>query len=548
MRIELVNPATGEAAGGYETSCREDVRAIARQAREAYTEWRDVDVTERAGLFFRLAAVLRDSLETNARHITTEMGKPIAQSRAEIEKCAWLAEIYAEYGPDWLAEETVDAGGIENRVVFEPLGVILSIMPWNFPFWQALRFGVPAVLAGNASLLKHARNVPQCALAIERAFREAGFPPNIFRAIFTDHKTVSGLFEGEWIQGVSLTGSTEAGARIAETAGRALKKVVLELGGSDAFIVLDDADVEFAARQAVAGRMINTGQSCIAAKRFIVAEPLVEAFTERFAAGMEALVVGDPQEESTEVGPLVDEDAVAQLTRQMEQSVSMGARVVTGGQRLERPGFYFAPTVVANANAQMPVVLEEVFGPIAPVIAARDDDDAVRIANASPFGLGASVWTPDLRRGERLLRRLEAGTTFVNSVVKSDPRMPFGGVKQSGFGRELSHFGLREFVNVKGISIHAHGEQHVPATRAARKRAATGTGKRAVPPATKAPAKRASKAPTKRTTTSIAKRSSKGKPSPTRTPAKRTVGKKAPSKKTRSQRGGRGAGVSRARK
>jgi len=351
---------------------------------------------------------------------------------------------------------------------------------------------VPAVLAGNTCLLKHARNVPKSALAIEGAFRDAGFPPGAFRAVFADHETVGALIASEIVQGVSLTGSTEAGARIAEAAGRALKKVVLELGGSDPFIVLADADLDLAVRHAVAGRMVNTGQSCIAAKRFIVAAPIAEAFTERFAAAMRGLAVGDPLDERTQVGPLVDRGAVEQLGRQLEESVRLGAVVVAGGAPLDRPGFFFAPTVVTRITREMPVVREEVFGPIAPVIVALDDEDAIAIANDTPFGLGASVWTRNLARGARIARRLAAGATFVNSIVKSDPRMPFGGIKLSGIGRELSQYGLREFVNVKGISIYEHG------AAAGKGRPAKPARKRLVKPAKKRPVKPVRKKPASR--------------------------------------------------
>ncbi|MFH1143689.1 MAG: NAD-dependent succinate-semialdehyde dehydrogenase [Candidatus Eisenbacteria bacterium] len=457
MKIETVNPATGAALGSYETMRRDEVEEIARRSRAAFRVWREMSVAQRAPYFTRLAAVLRRDREANARAITIEMGKPLSEARAEVEKCAWLAEIYAERAAEWLADEAAQADGLRHAVTFQPLGVVLSIMPWNFPFWQALRFAVPAMIAGNTSLLKHARNVPQCALAIEGAFGNAGFPEGVFRSIFADHETVGALIGGEIVQGVSLTGSTEAGARIAAAAGRALKKVVLELGGSDPFIILDDADVEVAARNAVTGRMANAGQSCIAAKRFIVAASIAEAFTARFAAGVAALVIGDPLDERTQVGPVVDGAALEALEDQLRRSVQMGAVVVTGGRRLDRPGFFLQPAVVTRTTPAMPIVREEVFGPLAPVLVARDDDEAIALANDTPFGLGASVWTRDLERGAGLVRRIEAGTTFVNSIVKSDPRMPFGGVKQSGIGRELSKYGLREFVNVKGVNIYDHG-------------------------------------------------------------------------------------------
>jgi succinate-semialdehyde dehydrogenase/glutarate-semialdehyde dehydrogenase len=456
MRVETINPATEEPLRSYETLPPAPAAAIAARAHDAFLAWRALPVRERAARLPALAAVLRRGQEDLARTITLEMGKPIREARAEVEKCAVLCEAYAERGPGWLAEEAVAADGLKHRVVLEPLGVILAVMPWNFPFWQALRFAVPALLAGNAGLLKHAANVPGCALAIEGAFREAGFPPDLFRTILADHDTVAALIEGEIVRGVSLTGSVAAGERVAAIAGRSLKKVVLELGGSDPFIVLDDADLELAARRAVQGRMIVAGQSCVAAKRFIVVRASAEEFTRRFAARMAELVVGDPTDERTDVGPVVSAAALEELAGQLRDSVERGARVVTGGARLPRRGYFFAPTVVTGVRPGMRLADEEVFGPVAPILEVGDEDQAIAVANATVFGLGGSVWTRDLARGERLARRLDAGTTFVNGVVRSDPRMPFGGIKRSGIGRELSHHGLREFVNVKGISIYDH--------------------------------------------------------------------------------------------
>ena len=457
MHIETINPATGETLETYETMPLAQLLAIAGSVAAAQRAWRGSPIRERTLRLEALAGVLRRHAEDYARTITVEMGKPIVEARAEIEKCAVLCDVYAERAEDWLREEHVAADGIRHRVVFEPLGVILSIMPWNFPFWQALRFAVPALVAGNATVLKHASNVPRCAGAIEGALREAGFPPDLLRVVFADHEGVAALIAQDAVRGVSLTGSTEAGARVAEIAGRHLKKVVLELGGSDPFIVLDDADLDLVAAAAVQGRMIVSGQSCIAAKRFIVAADRVDAFTRRFADRMAALVVGDPLDAATQVGPVVNAAALVTLEAQLADSLAQGARVVTGGARLPRPGYYFAPTVVSGVTPAVRLATEEVFGPIAPVLAARDEEDAVRLANATEYGLGGSVWTRDPARGERVARRLEAGTIFVNRGVKSDPRMPFGGIKRSGLGRELSHYGLREFVNVKGISVYAHG-------------------------------------------------------------------------------------------
>jgi len=457
MRYQTINPATEEIIESYSLMPLEEVRAQLAQTEQAFGAWRQRCVTERAALLTALATVLRENRARYARTITIEMGKPIREARAEVEKCAWLCEVYAEHGPAWLAEQRVHADGLRHRVVLQPLGVILSVMPWNFPFWQVLRCAVPALLAGNASLLKHARNVPQCALAIEAAFREAGFPEELFRTVLTDHEGVAALLASDAVRGVSLTGSTAAGMRVAAAAGRELKKVVLELGGSDPFIVLEDADLDVTVPQAVTGRMLNTGQSCIAAKRFLVAAPIADEFIERFTAEMKSLVIGDPLDEQTRVGPLVNREALETLQAQLAASVEQGARVTVGGKRLDRPGYFFEPTVAADVTPKMPIAREEVFGPVAPVLVVRDEREALALANATPFGLGGSVWTRDLERGTRIAYEIEAGAVFVNSIVKSDPRLPFGGIKQSGLGRELAAEGLHEFVNVKSLNVYRHG-------------------------------------------------------------------------------------------
>ncbi|MFQ5837616.1 MAG: NAD-dependent succinate-semialdehyde dehydrogenase [Thermoplasmata archaeon] len=456
MKFKTINPATGEVIAERETMSRDEVFAIAEACHAAFLKWRQLDVSQRVPYLLKLAEVLRNRKEKYARLITTEMGKPIKDSLAEIEKCAWTAEVFADKAENWLREETVEADGKKHVVSYEPLGVILSIMPWNFPFWQALRFAIPTLLAGNVSILKHSNSVPQCALAIEEAFREAGCPENTFRTVIADHATIAELIASDFIQGVSLTGSTAAGQRIGELAGRHLKKVVLELGGSDPFIVLEDADLDIAARNAALARTINTGQSCIAAKRFIVAEEVVEPFSKKFAEYLNRVVVGDPMEEDTQVGPLVNEEAAKEMEELVNEAVSRGAKVLAGGKRLERKGYFYLPTLLTNVRPDMKVVAQEVFGPVAPVIAVKDEDEAIKVANSSDFGLGGSVWTKDLERGMRVAKRIEAGTVFVNEVTKSDPRMPFGGIKKSGLGRELSKFGIREFVNVKALNVYEH--------------------------------------------------------------------------------------------
>ena len=455
--VTTVNPATGEDLQTYGVMGRDEVMGILSAAQQAWLRWRDVSAGERARRLTDLAAVLRREKERYGRLMTLEMGKPLGEAIAEVEKCAWLCEHYAEHAPDWLADEEVAADGLRHRVVYQPLGVVLSIMPWNYPFWQALRCAVPALAAGNASLLKHASNVTGCALLIEEAFRQAGFPEGLFATVVADHATVADLIARDEVRGVSLTGSTAAGERIAELAGRHLKKVVLELGGSDPFIVLEDCDLDFTARGAVTGRMVCTGQSCIASKRFIVVEEVAEAFAARFAELMAELVVGDPLDPDTQVGAVVNEQELATLEAQLADAVAGGATVLTGGKRLSGPGTFFPPTVVTGVAPGMRLAGEEVFGPIAPVLVVKDEEEAIVLANATEFGLGGSVWTADDARGERVARRLEAGTVFVNSFTKSDPRMPFGGVKKSGLGRELARFGLREFTNIQGVNVYRHG-------------------------------------------------------------------------------------------
>ena len=454
MKFKTINPATEETIAEFSTLSKEEVLEAAERSHSAWKDWRKVDISERSDYFRKLAKVLKNNKERYARLMTLEMGKPIKQSLAEVEKCAWCAEFYADNAGKWLENEIVQADGKKHFVSFEPLGVILSIMPWNFPFWQAFRFGIPTLIAGNASILKHSNHVPQCALAIEEAYIEAGFPQNVFKTVVTDHESVAELVKSDLVQGVSLTGSTAAGARIAELAGKNLKRVVLELGGSDPFIVLDDADIESAARNAVAGRTLNSGQSCIAAKRFIVMKNVAEEFSGKFAEYTSSLVVGNPMDLKTDVGPLVNKDGLLQIESQVHDAVSKGARILAGGKRLERKGFFYMPTVLGNVKEDMRVVTEEVFGPVAPIIIVENEEGAVEIANNTEFGLGASIWTRDESKGLQIAKQLEVGDVFINSIVKSDPRMPFGGVKKSGIGRELSKYGWKEFVNVKGINIY----------------------------------------------------------------------------------------------
>lgn len=453
MKIISINPATEEVNKEFETISKAEALKGAKDSKLGFGVWSKLDMKERSKYLRKFANSLRKRKEEFARLMTIEMGKPIKDAIAEVEKCAWTADYYADNGEKFMEEEIVQTEARKSYVAFEPLGTILSIMPWNFPFWQALRFAIPALTAGNVVLLRHSNVVPQCALAIEQAFNEAGFPENVFKTMITDHDTVSALIKSKYVSGVSLTGSTAAGSRIAQLAGKYMKKVVLELGGSDPFIVLEDADVKFACGNAAKARLVNTGQSCICAKRFIVAKQIAEQFANEFVESMKALKMGDPLDMQTDIGPLARDEQRAQVESQVEDAKSKGASILLGGKRVESKGYFYEPTVITNTKPNMRVVKEEVFGPVAPIIIAKNEEHAIKIANNSEYGLGASVWTSNAERGERIARKLEAGFVSINKIVKSDPRLPFGGVKKSGIGRELSHYGLREFVNIKTVVV-----------------------------------------------------------------------------------------------
>jgi acyl-CoA reductase-like NAD-dependent aldehyde dehydrogenase len=452
--IETVNPANGEKLASYKLQSTEEALGVAKRAKEAYSKWSNLSIAEREQYLRSLAKALRSKKSVYANLMTSEMGKPITQSEAEVEKCAWAAEVYSENAEAWLQDEFAKTDSKLSYVTYQPLGVVLSIMPWNFPFWQAFRFAIPALAAGNTSLLRHASICTGSALAIQEAFEIAGFPEGVFTAIITDHATVAQLIESEPIAGVSLTGSVEAGQTVAQVAGNSLKKCVLELGGSDPYIVLADADIDAAAKVGVDARLVNSGQSCIASKRFIVVESVVKEFTEKFVAGFQKKKTGDPMDRATDVGPLSSKQAVTTLDSQVKDAISKQSRVLIGGKPRDGPGAYFEPTVLDKVGLNMKVLSEEVFGPVAPVLSVPSEDEAIRIANDSEFGLGASLWTNDFARAKVLARRIESGMVFVNALVKSDPRMPFGGVKKSGIGRELSKFGLKEFVNVKSVNLY----------------------------------------------------------------------------------------------
>ncbi|MFO1464147.1 MAG: NAD-dependent succinate-semialdehyde dehydrogenase [bacterium] len=454
MPLLSINPATGETLQEYPEMTQQELDSRLARAQAAFLEWRRTPCSARAERLVAAKEALLRRREEFARLMALEMGKPVSQGRAEVEKCALGCEYYAIHGAEFLAPEAVATEAAKSYVAFEPLGVVLAIMPWNFPFWQVFRFAAPALMAGNAALLKHASNVSGCALAIEAVLREAGFPEGLFGTLLVSNSRVGALIERAEVRAVTLTGSNRAGEAVAAQAGRCLKKTVLELGGSDPFVVLADADLQRAAQVAAEARLVNSGQSCIAAKRFIVVEEVREEFTRLFCARMAEAVMGDPLAESTQIGPQARADLRAELHRQVEVSLRRGAKRLLGGELPAGPGAYYPPTVLVEVKPGMPCYDEEVFGPVAAVIAARDEAEALALANHTPFGLGATVFTRDLARGEAIAKEgLEAGSCFVNAQVKSDPRLPFGGVKASGYGRELSSFGIREFVNVKSVVV-----------------------------------------------------------------------------------------------
>ncbi len=455
MSMKSVNPATGEFLAEFDTWDSETVDHVVLQASYMFEDWSKLtSMEDRCLMMKRVADVLRDDVEPLAELITLEMGKTITEAQAEIEKCAWVCDYYAENGPKFLADEEIETDASKSYVAYLPLGVVLAVMPWNFPFWQVFRFAAPALVAGNIAILKHASNVPQCALAIEEVFRKAGFPDHIFSTLMIGAGQVESVIRHPAVKAVTLTGSEEAGRKVASIAGAELKKTVLELGGSDAFIVLDNADMKKAVEGAVTGRFLNMGQSCIASKRFIVDQYIADKFIEQFKQAIEdKFIAGNPMDPDTTLAPMARQDLLDELHDQVMRSVEMGAEIVTGGYQLDREGCYYAPTILTNVTTNMPAWSEEFFGPVAIVLKASEPAHALGIANSVDFGLGGSIWTDDLSTAETMARGMESGATFINSITFSDPRMPFGGVKNSGYGRELSSQGIREFTNVKSIWI-----------------------------------------------------------------------------------------------
>jgi acyl-CoA reductase-like NAD-dependent aldehyde dehydrogenase len=450
-RWKSINPATEEVVETFEVPAEDEAFRMVNEADEAFGDWSRVSFDDRAKVLNRVGELLRGEVDHHASIMTREMGKPIAEAASEVEKCAWGCDYYAEHAEGFLAPEPMPSDSPLSRVVFEPMGVVMAIMPWNFPYWQVFRFGAPALMAGNSVVLKHAPNVPRCALEIEDLFRRAGLPDGAFRSVFAEIDVAESLIGHPLVRAVTLTGSERAGSRVAEIAGRHLKKTVLELGGSDPFIVLDDADLEGAIETGAKSRFQNAGQSCIAAKRFILTERIAQDFEDRLVAEVERLVVGDPTDPETQIGPLAREDLRDNLAGQVEESVAAGANVLTGGRPVEGRGYFYQPTVLSQVDRDMPVMREETFGPVAVLTRVAGPEEAIQVANDTPFGLGGNVWTSNLDLAREMARRIYTGGVFINGMTHSDPRLPFGGVKRSGWGRELSKFGIREFVNIKTI-------------------------------------------------------------------------------------------------
>lgn len=451
-KIKTINPATEQVIAEFDVSTKEQVDEAVQKAKKAFKEWRELG-SRRADHLASFANELRKNKQRLAKIITNEMGKPIRESIPEVEKCAWVMDYYAENGITFLKTETATTDAKKSFVSFEPLGVIGSIMPWNFPFWQALRFAAPSLMAGNTVVLKPSSVVPQCGLAIEESFRNAGFPSDVFQTVIGDSSTAELLLDSD-IDALSFTGSVSVGAKVGQKAISRLKKCVLELGGSDPFIVCADADIEKAASGALKGRFINCGQSCIASKRFFVVKNIADEFIDKFVKNAKKLKVGDPLDEDTDIGPMVNKSALETAQSQVDDAISNDAELLTGGKRIGRKGYFYSPTILRGVKKSMRVMQEETFGPIAPIAIVDDEDEAVMLANASRFGLGASVWTEDLIKAERIAKVLENGLVTVNNVVVSDPRLPFGGVKQSGIGRELSRYGMLEFTNIKSVRFY----------------------------------------------------------------------------------------------
>ena len=452
--IKSMNPVTGEEIKSYDEMSLEKIESIINKTQSAFLSWSETDFSDRKPLMEKASHILKERKDKYAKLMTEEMGKPIKQSYAEVEKCAWVCNYFADKAELFLADEIVDTEASNSFITFQPLGVVLAIMPWNFPFWQVFRFAAPNLMAGNAGILKHSSNVTGGALAIEEVFRDAGFPLNLFRTIVVSSKQAGEIINNKNVMAVTLTGSVPAGKSVAEKAGAVLKKTVLELGGSDPYLVLEDGDLEKAAATCVNSRLINAGQSCIAAKRFIIVESVYDEFEKLFVENMKSKKMGDPFDENNDLGPQASVNLRDDLHRQVEESINRGAMLLLGGKVPEGNGAYYPPTVLANVKKGMPAYDEELFGPVAALIKVKDEEEGIAVANDTIFGLGAAVFTKDKKRGERIAaKKIKAGCCFVNEFVKSDPRLPFGGIKESGYGRELSAYGIKEFVNIKTVYV-----------------------------------------------------------------------------------------------
>ena len=451
--MKSINPATSEVIAEYREHTADEVSSIISDVNEAWVSWKETDFSYRSGLFRRMAEVMRADKDRLARLMTAEMGKLLRESMGEIEKCAGACDFYADNAATMLKDEVIASDAGRSFVCFQPIGIVLAIMPWNFPFWQVFRFAAPSLMAGNVAVMKHASNVPGCALAIEELFVKAGFPKNVFRSLMIPSSGVEAVIHNPLVKAATLTGSEDAGSKVASAAGRNIKKTVLELGGSDPFIVLEDADLGKAVSVAVASRMFNQGQTCISAKRFIVSEKVLEEFTARLVKTVSELKVGDPLDPATHISPMARPDLVDDIERQVKQSVGMGAKLLCGGKRPAIKGCYYEPAILTNVTPDMPAYREETFGPVFTIIPFKTEEEAIHIANDTRFGLAGAVWTSDPVKGEKIARAVETGAMFVNGMVKSDPRLPFGGIKKSGYGRELAAFGIREFLNIKTIWI-----------------------------------------------------------------------------------------------
>ena len=452
--LQSINPFNQEVVQNYKEYSQNEVDTIISDADSEFNKWKQTEFDIRSKLLRNTASILKNNIEEYSKIMTLEMGKPIRESRAEIEKCAWVCEYYAENGGKFLSPQEVKTDASKSYVTFQPLGAILAVMPWNFPFWQVFRFAAPTLMAGNVGILKHSSNVTGCALAIEQIFRDAGFPKNTFQILLINSKVVASVIENSAIKAVTLTGSTPAGKAVASKAGEMLKKTVLELGGSDPYIILEDANLQKAVNSCSISRLINTGQSCIAAKRFIVVESVLEEFQSLLIKKMKNIIMGDPFNENTDIGPMARIDLRDELHQHVIKSLKLGAKLLLGKQYSNGKGAFYQPIILTDVKPGMPAFDEELFGPVAAIIPVKNENDAIALANNSVFGLGAAIFTKDIARGEKIAaEKLEAGSCFVNDFVKSDPRLPFGGIKQSGYGRELSDFGIREFVNIKTVYV-----------------------------------------------------------------------------------------------